>query len=177
LLPARGAPASCAFPAFFPLDAALAGEAFLLALPCAGAPWATRAPAWAFFPALGLSGAASGLAATGSGATIWPSFSTRSQILLAAVLESFSDFTGFTPGKLLKACAVPAPENRGGSCTLTRGTYFLSFEALADFPVLKATRQPERYHVKVALQPTWGIGPLAGRTRLYDGRTQPNPGP
>jgi hypothetical protein len=54
----------------------------------------------AFFPAFGLAGAASGLAA-GCGATIWPSFSTRSQILLAAVLGSFSDFTGFTPGKLL----------------------------------------------------------------------------
>jgi hypothetical protein len=56
----------------------------------------------AFFPRFGLAGAASGLAATGSGATIRPSFSTHSQILLAAVLESFSAFTGFTPGRLLK---------------------------------------------------------------------------
>src|SRR5580700_2096623 len=100
LLPARG-PSDSVFAAFLPLGAALTGVAFLDALPFVGAPFADCAPPLAFLSALAFAGAASGLAGSGSGATIWPSFSTRSQILVAAVLPSLRAFSGFTPGRLL----------------------------------------------------------------------------
>src|SRR5260370_38914958 len=101
LLPSRGPVAAGAFAAFLAWGALWAAVAFLPAWPCNGAPLAACAPALPFFPPFGFAGAASDLAADGSCAAIWLSVATRSQILLAAVLGSFSDFTGFTPGKLL----------------------------------------------------------------------------
>src|SRR6202142_4679473 len=87
LLPSRGPALSFALAAFFALGALLAGGAFLLAFPLAGAPLAACAPPLAFLVALDFAGFSSGFAAS-------PSPWMRSQMRLAAALGGFEGSQG-----------------------------------------------------------------------------------
>ena len=80
-----------------PLGAALAGVAFLVPLPLAGAPFAPCARPLDFLSGFGFAGAASG-----SGWAASPRPWMRAQMRAMAVFESFSFFTGFSPGRLFR---------------------------------------------------------------------------
>ena len=108
--PSRGVAATWA--PFLPLEA-LAGVAFLVALPFAGAGLADCAPPLAFFAAFGLVGAGSGCAAS-------PKPWMRSQMRATAVFGSLSFFAGYWPGKLFRIAnrrsAGQAAANSASSC-------------------------------------------------------------
>src|ERR1017187_4545230 len=115
LLPSRGPVASFALAAFLALGAALAGVAFLVALPLPGAPLADCARPLAFLSGFGFAGAAAGFAAS-------PSPWMRCQMRATAVLGSLSFLVGFSPGKLFRIAsrrsAGQAAANSASSCSL-----------------------------------------------------------
>src|ERR1039457_3646453 len=90
LLPSRGPPPSFALAVFLALGAFLAGVAFLVALPLAGAPLADCARFVAFFPAFGFA-ACSACGCSGS-----PGLLMRSQMRATAALVLLKLSTGVT---------------------------------------------------------------------------------
>src|ERR1039457_1467236 len=96
LLPSRGPPPSFALAVFLALGAFLAGVAFLVALPLAGAPLAGCARLVPFFSAFGFA-ACSACGCSGS-----PRLLMLSQMRATAALVLLKLSTGVTPVRLLK---------------------------------------------------------------------------
>jgi len=110
----RGPALSSFLAAFLALGAALAGMAFLVALPLAGAPLAACAVPLAFSPPFGFAG-------SGAGSAALPSPWMASQILLAPALAVLKPFTGFTPGRLFQIATKRSAGHVPASCVSSFG--------------------------------------------------------